>query len=196
MEKKRFWPEIEGQNNPPVKFFDNAELIYENKYPDIPLLYDEYTFDMSYPASYPAYVNKYRTLTGDEITGTVSLDQLHLELVDKYVTGFLNLTLTVSGNSASRNETFPIVITLSDKEITDTFGEVNFVNGVATTELKHGMAFSAKRLPSGVSYELTITDSKGYDITTTGTSGVIPEYSNASCYINCYKGSQHSGGDN
>ena len=94
----------------------------------------------------------------------------------KNVYGGLTVTKTVAGNAGETDRKWNFTVTLSDKGISDTYGDMSFKDGVATFTLKHGEQKTATGLPAGISY--TVTEDKanqdGYITQATDASGRIP----------------------
>jgi hypothetical protein len=87
--------------------------------------------------------------------------------------GDLVVTKTVAGNAASTTKEFTFTVTLSDKTVTGTYGDMTFENGVATFKLKHDESKTATGLPNGVGYTVVESDNRGYTVTKTGDTGSI-----------------------
>lgn len=91
--------------------------------------------------------------------------------------GNLTVTKTVSGNAADSTKAFSFTVTLGDKAINGTYGDMSFTNGVATFTLKGGESKTATGLPAGTSYTVTEADysADGYVTTKTGDTGTITD---------------------
>ena len=111
-------------------------------------------------------------------------------------TGDLQVLVTVSGSGAELDHMFDFTVSLSDKTINGTYGEMTFENGEAHFSLKHGQSKTAEDLPAGISYTVTESDNEGYTVTASGAEGMIPENAEAEAVFNDYKGSSSGGGDN
>ena len=71
---------------------------------------------------------------------------------------------------------YDITITLDDKTITDTFGEVEFNGGVANFKIMEGESKVVLGLPNGTGYEVTEADVEGMAVSySTGCVGKIEE---------------------
>ena len=90
-------------------------------------------------------------------------------------TGDLTVKKTVSGKGADIGDQFRFEVTLSDKTVNGTFGDMEFKDGVASFTLKGGESKTAKGLPEGVEYEVTETDAdqNGYVTTSEHAKGTI-----------------------
>ena len=89
--------------------------------------------------------------------------------------GDLVVTKTVAGNSGNTNKAFSFMVTLDDRSINGTYGDMTFTNGIAAFTLKDGQSKTAKDLPNGVSYTVTEEDysGSGYVTTKGGETGTI-----------------------
>ena len=115
------------------------------------------------------------TKTGD--TGTI--DE-HTPAVAAFTNtrntfGDLTVTKTVEGNAPVAGAEFRFTVTLSDTTINGTYGDMNFINGVAEFTLKGGESKTIERLPSGTGYVVTEESyvNDGYITTKTGDTGSI-----------------------
>ena len=92
-------------------------------------------------------------------------------------TGDLTVTKTVEpeeGTVIDPDQEFEFTVRLSDGSINGIYGDMNFVNGVATVVLKHGESATATGLPEGIMYTVTETPVTGYELKdSTGASGSI-----------------------
>ena len=64
-------------------------------------------------------------------------------------------------------------MTLSDKTISGTFGDMTFTDGVAEFTLRDGQTVSAEGLPAGVTYKVEEEKTKGFTTTYSGETGTI-----------------------
>lgn len=83
--------------------------------------------------------------------------------------GDLAVTKTVAGDAGDTDKVFHFTVTLDDKTISGTFGDMKFTKGVATVELKHGQSKKAVGLLAGVKYTVTETEANQDDYKTTAT---------------------------
>ena len=92
-------------------------------------------------------------------------------------TGNLIISKTISGKAADSSKSFSFTVTLGDKTINGTYGDIDFVKGVATFTLKGGESKKATDLPNGVGYAVTEADytSDGYVTTKSGDVGTITD---------------------
>ena len=103
--------------------------------------------------------------------------------------GNLTISKTVIGNQGDKNKGFAFTVTLSDKTVTGTYGDMKFKNGVANITLKHNESITAKGLLAGISYVVEEIDNEGYLVTKSGETGVIKDGKTALVkFINCKNG--------
>lgn len=113
-------------------------------------------------------------------------------------TGSLTVSKTVSGTAGESNKNFHFSVTLSDVSISGTYGDMTFVDGVATFTLKHGESKTATGLAAGISYEVTELEANqdGYATTAIGDTGTIAEGVTATAaFTNTRNGSPEPGPD-
>lgn len=91
--------------------------------------------------------------------------------------GDLSVSKTVKGNASDKNKDFNFIVTLSDRSIAGTYGDMEFKDGVASFTLSDGESRTATNLPSGISYTVEEDDysNEGYSTSKTGDSGKISE---------------------
>lgn len=86
-------------------------------------------------------------------------------------TGSLTISKTVSGNAASTTKEFTFTVTLMENGDTPnnevTFGDVTFINGVATFKLKARDVKTITGIPAGYDYTVTESDNNGYIVSAT-----------------------------
>ena len=87
--------------------------------------------------------------------------------------GGLTVQKQVTGSGASQSEAFPFEVTIEG--LNGAYGELTFVNGVATFSLRHGESATAAGLPVGSRYTVQETDSRGYTSSSTGETGTIAD---------------------
>ncbi|MDO4984029.1 MAG: DUF5979 domain-containing protein, partial [Eubacteriales bacterium] len=82
-----------------------------------------------------------------------------------------------SGNAADSSKAFDFTVTLGDKTVSGTYGDMSFTNGVATLTLKGGESKTATALPAGTSYTAAEADysADGYVTTKSGDTGTITD---------------------
>ena len=125
-----------------------------------------YTFDGWYTDT---------TCTVPYVNGTVLNTDTVLYGRWKAEHGNLFVAKTVAGNNGDTSKAFNFTVTLGDTGINGTFGEMTFVDGVATFVLKHGESKTAVGLPAGITYTVTEAeaDKDGYTTTSVNASGSI-----------------------
>ncbi len=90
-------------------------------------------------------------------------------------TGNLIVTKNVIGESQDLEKSFSFTVTLSDKTINGTYGEMKFENGVSTFSLKHGEKKAAHHLPKDISYQVEESGNEGYRVSCDNATGKIPD---------------------
>ena len=113
-----------------------------------------------------------------------------------HATGTLTVKKTVTGNEGDKNKDFTFTVTLKRPEITvdalaapiinatpgtsaapipvtEPYGGVTFINGVATFTLKHNESKTIKDIPAGYTYTVTESDNAGYTVTSENDKGTI-----------------------
>ncbi len=140
----------------------NTDNIWEYVFEDLPK-YDEdgalieYTIEEeSVPGDYEAEYNGYT--------------------ICNRMNGGLTVSKTVGGDAGDKDKAFHFTVTLSDKTINGTYGDLEFVDGVAEFTLKHGEKASSSGLPAGVTYTVIETEANqdGYITSSVGATGAIP----------------------
>ena len=102
------------------------------------------------------------------------------------VTGDLIVTKSVTGEGADKNRAFMFKVSLS-KRITQKYGDMSFVNGVATFTLKDGESKRATGLPADIIYTVVEENAEDYVTTKTGDTGTITAgQSVKAVFINAY----------
>ncbi|MBR4204920.1 MAG: S-layer homology domain-containing protein [Clostridia bacterium] len=107
---------------------------------------------------------------------TVSTGRIaETELIDTYIrTGDLEVGNNVIGTVPEDSLTsFSFKVTLSDTNVSGTFGDMEFENGKAEFYLQHGQSATASGLPAGIAYTVTEDENTGYTVTKTGETGTI-----------------------
>lgn len=89
--------------------------------------------------------------------------------------GSLQVNKQVTGSGGDPTREFTFIVTLSNTSLTGTYGQMVFVNGVATFTLWDGESLWADNLPEGITYTVTEKESNqdGYTTTATGDAGII-----------------------
>ena len=91
------------------------------------------------------------TKTGD--TGSISTTESKAEFTNTRETGKLTVGKAVTSDlSADKSKEFQFTVTLSDRTITEEYGDMSFNNGEAKFALKHNESKTAQSLPAGLSY--------------------------------------------
>ena len=90
-------------------------------------------------------------------------------------TGSLAVSKTVSGNTGDTERAWTFTVRLGDTGINGAYGDMTFVDGVATFRLRHGESVKATGLPAGVTYVVTEAEANqdGYATAATGDTGTI-----------------------
>lgn len=117
--------------------------------------------------------------SGNDITNRSTEVEPGSLLVSKQVTG--------SGGDPTREFTF--TVTLSNKDLTGTYGQMIFVNGVATFTLRDGESLRADNLPAGTTYTVVEKEANqdGYTTTATGDAGTIQANATVSAVFTNYR---------
>jgi hypothetical protein len=90
-------------------------------------------------------------------------------ITNKLITsGDLSVSKVIEGNGASAHDEFTFKVTLADNTINGTYGDMEFVDGVATFKLHGGESVTAKDLPKNIEYTVEETDSLDYKSTVNG----------------------------
>ena len=88
-----------------------------------------------------------------------------------YALGGLTVTKTLIGDDANMSDRFTFTVKLN-VPLTGTYGEMAFVEGVATFDLGHNERKTAEGLPEGIQYTVT-EEASTYTVYATGDTGVI-----------------------
>ena len=89
--------------------------------------------------------------------------------------GSLQVSKRVTGSAGDPTREFTFTVTLSNRNLTGIYGQMSFVNGVATFTLHDGETILAENLPDGITYTVTEAeaDQDGYSTTASGDTGTI-----------------------
>ncbi|MCD8083106.1 MAG: fibro-slime domain-containing protein, partial [Clostridiales bacterium] len=87
--------------------------------------------------------------------------------------GSLTVSKKVAGSGADTSQEFTFTVTLSDTGINGSYGDMDFIDGVATFTLKHNESVTASGLPEGITYVVSETAADGYTTTRENASGTI-----------------------
>ena len=120
----------------------------------------------TYEIDEAAYV-EYITSAENE-DGTIVIDQTQEAKFTNTRKGTITVSKTVEGNDRNKDQNFEFKVTLSDTSINGTYGDMTFVNGVATFTLKDGESKTAENLPIGITYTVEETLDSHYVTTITG----------------------------
>ena len=95
--------------------------------------------------------------------------------------GSLTILKKLAGNAQEADKLFTFRVDLQDVTITGTYGDVEFVRGIATIQLKGGESKTIKGLPHGTNYTVTEREysREGYETTSINEEGTINEHSPA-----------------
>ena len=88
-------------------------------------------------------------------------------------TGSLTVSKTVDGSDEDKQKEFNFTVTLGDKTVNGAYGDMRFIDGVATFTLKHGESKTAVGLPEGIGYTVTESGNDGYTVVSEGETGII-----------------------
>ena len=128
-------------------------------------------------------------------------NKISFAITNTWATGNLTVSKTVSGSGADKSKAFTFTVTLSDKAINGTYGDMTFKNGVANFTLKHGERKNATGLPAGVEYTVTESNNSGYSVTMKvddevkeEATGTVPANDTSEVLFNNDKGSSGGGG--
>ena len=89
--------------------------------------------------------------------------------------GSLRISKQVTGEGADQDRQFTFTLTLSDKTVNGTYGDLKIVGGIAVFTLKHGQAIRVSGLPTGLTYTVSETAAEGYTSSGTNPMGTITE---------------------
>lgn len=112
---------------------------------------------------------KFQHMIGAVIRNTKIKQEISLATYDE---GGLSITKSVE-NELDSSKSFDFILELSNKKINGLYGNLEFHNGIAEFNLKHGETVIANYLPANVSYKITEKDSGEYHISSTNAEGVI-----------------------
>ncbi|MCR5214842.1 MAG: DUF5979 domain-containing protein, partial [Eubacterium sp.] len=111
------------------------------------------------------------TSTGD--SGTISHTVAEAEFVNAAIGGLVVRKKLDSTYQADSDREFEFKVELSDKTINATYGDMEFINGVASFKLKGGQEKTASGLALGLTYKVTETVDSDFITSKTGDSGSI-----------------------
>ena len=90
----------------------------------------------------------------------------------KQETGSLSVSKEVKGTAGDTTKEFPFTVTLKDTTVNGTYGDLTFINGVASFTLKSGESKKSTGLPL-TQYTVTESENTDYVVTSTGDTGTI-----------------------
>ena len=110
-------------------------------------------------------------------TAVITTDGVAAEFINRRDVKPVSLTVykTVEG-AANDTTAFTFTVTLDEwdgMKISGTYGDMEFVDGVATFTLRSGQSMTATGLPSGISYRVEENVPSGYSMQSIGSSGTI-----------------------
>ena len=131
---------------------------------------------MGYKEQEPqTYVIEKNTEKNIQFTNT----KKEIEIVDPKKTSNLEVSKTIDNNNGTDDEKeFHFKVTLSDTSINDTYGEMEFTNGVANILLKNGESKIAEDIPVDTTYKVEEIEDQSYE-KLEAKEGVIQENSTA-----------------
>ena len=126
----------------------------------------------------------YTTNVKDDSNGTIQKDKTAAVAVENHKeeesssepepgptpgTGDLTVIKTVTGSAGDTEKTFHLTVTLSNTTVNGTYGQMQFKDGVAELELKHGQSKTATGLPAGTEYKVRESEADQDDYATSVT---------------------------
>lgn len=117
-------------------------------------------------------------------------DGLNVTNTSSQLVGSLRVTKTVRGEGAETSRDFSFTVTLGDPGVNGSYGDMTFINGVATFTLRHGQSAVAEGLPAGLAYVVRETPAEGYATSATGQQGAVPAGSEALAAFTNSKGGE------
>ena len=124
-------------------------------------------------------------------TGTISLTKSSAVFTNTRDTGDLEVKKTVPiGSPADPNKEFEFTVTLSDTTIGGAtgkdYGDMTFINGVATFTLEAGETATAEGLPTEIDYTVEEVACEGYDTVPDNDTGSIVTGTTNVEFVNTY----------
>ncbi len=109
--------------------------------------------------------------------------------------GGLTVTNVVIGEPEDLEKTFTFTVTLLDGGINGTYGEMTFIDGVATFTLSNGMSIEARGLPSHIGYTVSEAEAnaEGFTTQSVNAEGAIPVGTSADAVFTNFKRASASG---
>ena len=112
------------------------------------------------------------------LSGTAGGAAQGFRLTNRLPVGGLTVEKAVTGlDGSGRAFTFTVVLTGTAAPVNGAYGDMTFVDNVATFTLRHGEKASASGLPAGAGYAVTEAEANadGYTTTAAGAAGTIPD---------------------
>ena len=112
------------------------------------------------------------------LSGTAGDAAQGFRLTNRLPVGGLTVEKAVTGlDGSGRAFTFTVVLTGTAAPVNGAYGDMTFVDNVATFTLRHGEMASASGLPAGAGYAVTEAEANadGYTTTAAGAAGTIPD---------------------
>ncbi len=127
-------------------------------------------------------------MTGEQgiITETLS----EADFVNRYepVTGDLKVSkIVISEEQAHHERAFRFTVTLDDRTVNGTYGDMTFKDGAAEFTLKDGESATATGLPAGIRYTAAETPDETFTTTMTDEQGIITETLSEAGFVNRYE---------
>ncbi len=112
-----------------------------------------------------------------DVAANVEEGVLQIGFTNEYKpnTGGLKVSKTVSGIGADTEKDFTFTVTLSDRTLNGTYGDIVFTNGAAEFTLRDGESKTVTGLPENITYTVSERDNSGYTVTINGKSGASAE---------------------
>ncbi|WP_283399491.1 DUF7601 domain-containing protein, partial [Aristaeella hokkaidonensis] len=119
-------------------------------------------------------------------TGSISTTKSEASFTNSREKGELELRkVLISDRAADADQVFTFTVTLGDKTISGTYGDMTFTNGVATVKLKGGVSKTAEGLPTDITYTITEASATGFKLTgKTGDAGSIKTTKSTATFTN------------
>ena len=109
-------------------------------------------------------------------TGEISIEKKTAAFTNTKEEGDLTVSKSVESDLADdKTKDFSFTVTLDDKTVNGTYGEMTFENGVATFTLKDGESKTASGLAKGTGYTVEETADSNFTTTYAGKTGTIVE---------------------
>lgn len=154
----------------------NAANNWSATFEDLPAYYlDENGTQQDY--TYTVVEGTVANWTG-EVVSSEEGNVVNLVLTNRYTpsstVGNVAVFKTVTGNDGEYTKDFTFTLRLTDSSINGKYGDMTFVNGIATFTLRHGESKIAVGLPSNVGFAVAESDNIGYQVIARNTSGFVP----------------------